>query len=252
MPVIIEDLSIGEPMNHARIGYENFVSDATVTATSETTDFPANAIKNPFTYESWKPSVDPATLDIVFDSSKLINYVGLSSQDITGTINIKNGTTTIATYAATGVKETILFLLEDRNITNLKIEIIGSGTLGVVYAGSVLEMVRPFFADYAPPTLSRSNKVLSNMSEGGEFLGNSIIRKGLKDSIQWENLPAQWYRDNFDPFVEDCQTQPFFIAWNPLRYPDDVIYAQSTKMISPKLNGIMNLMDVSMTMKGLA
>ena len=51
--------------------------------------------------------------------------------------------------------------------------------------------------------------------------------------------------------MEFAQTEPFFIAWNPLRYPDDVIYAQSTKMIEPTLNGVNNFMDVSIDLKGL-
>ena len=54
-PSIVENL-LEYPLTHARIGYDNFVPDSTVTASSAEAEYPADAVQRENTYERWKPT----------------------------------------------------------------------------------------------------------------------------------------------------------------------------------------------------
>jgi len=258
MPVVIEEnTNFERPLNHARICYDNKVIDATVTATSEQTNFEATAVQNPFTYEFWRPNSQTASLTIAFDSSQDIDYIALGSQNLKGEITIKNGSTEVITYDATGENENILFLIKERSFDSLVIEIDSTsygelaGSLGVVYAGKTLEMYRPFFEGFTPFLRSRTTKILSNKSESGQFLGKSIINQGYRANFEWDNLPSKWYNEHFDAFVEKALQYPFFVAWNPLRYPDDILYCEVNQDIIPTFTGTKDFLRVGFRAEGI-
>ena len=87
--------------------------------------------------------------------------------------------------------------------------------------------------------------------EGGQWLGRSIIRKGVTTSYQWRHLKAAWYRQYFDPFVKSARTTPFFIAWRPETYPNEVAYAWAKSDIRPSNMGIRDFMEVTLSVEGL-
>jgi hypothetical protein len=122
--------------------------------------------------------------------------------------------------------------------------------LGVWYVGETLAMQRGLYGGHSPITLSRTTVVRATKSEGGQFLGRYIVRAGVRTSAQWSNLTASWYRENFDPFVEAAREYPFFFAWRPSQYPEEIGFCWMDGDVAPRNQGQRNYMSVGIDMDG--
>ena len=80
--------------------------------------------------------------------------------------------------------------------------------------------------------------------------GSSVVRKGYQNDYAWRHLNPVWYRENFDPFVKAAVTAPFFIAWRPEGYADEVVYGWTQGDITPDNSGPAGFMGVSMSVTG--
>lgn len=299
MPVIVSPAlaaaeSFAFPLTHARIGYQTFVPDSTITASTEAAGFPASAVALSMTYEKWKPTALPATIEFVLPADSDSDYVGIAAHTLGSAgctvaveyaYSLTEGETaffqshneldggpslsmdfaaqeyelleesyTAAETIAPSDDSAIMVLVKETMARYWRLTITGSTIpeIGVVYIGKVLAMQRMIYGGHSPGTLSRQTDIRPTRSEGGQFLGRSIIRQGLATSFQWENLKAQWYRDNFDPFVEAARTAPFFIAWRPEDFPREVIYCWTSSDISPSNQGVKDFMSVGFSAQGHA
>lgn len=252
----------GFPATHARIGYDNIVPDSEVTASSEASGFPASSVKNATTYDRWKGNGPLPTL-IVHKASgpnaPLVNYIGIAAQVLASTIididySEDGETWTFLESIEPSDNSAIMLLFETVQARYWRFTISGgaeSPEIGVLNIGQALTMERPIYGGHRPGKLSRRTSYSNNMSESGQFLGRSIVRRGYKESFNWQNLTAAWYRENFDPFVAAARTKPFFIAWRPATFPDEVLYAWTNDDISPSNSGGRDLMTVSINVEGL-
>lgn len=249
----------GYPLNHARIGYQTLTRGAVITASSEDAMWPASALGNGLTYERWKPTSVPAWVQ--FDAGQPVecDYFGLAAHNL-GTV----GAVFAVQYSDDGSSwstveavqpaddKPVMLLFEPITARYWRITLTEAvGFIGVAYIGRVLEMQRGMYGGHSPGTLSRRTEILPNRSESGQFLGRSIIRQGLATSFDWSNLTARWYRDWFDPFVEAARRYPFFIAWNPLRFPDEVLYGWCNEDIQPTNQGRRDFMSVGFSVEAI-
>ena len=104
MPLIISPSLVNNeaitPLNHARIGYDNLIRSATVTTTGgEESGFPADAIERSTTWERWKPTNLPATIDIDAGSGDTASYLGIAAHTLGST-----GATIQLEYSADNVE----------------------------------------------------------------------------------------------------------------------------------------------------
>jgi hypothetical protein len=148
----------------------------------------------------------------------------------------------------------LMLLFNQVNTRYIKLSFAGASvfSLGVVYAGSTLDMIRPFYAGHTPDSMGRMTTIKPTKSVGGQWLGRSIIRKGFNSSYSWKNIPVDWYRSNVDPFAVSAQSYPFFIAWNALEEPEDCLYAWTDKDISPTLQGQRDLVEFGFDVEGVS
>lgn len=258
MAVLIEDsYSPKYPLNHARIGYEDVTDVYSATSGNASADL----AKTWQTYERWKPDASPATLTATFPETT-IDYIGIGAHTLGVTdsivfeVQVSGSWVTVDPGVVVGMEapdnEAILLLMGQRSATGVRVTITYSGdvpTIGKLAAGKALEMARPFYGGHEPIMLSRNTVRRPNTSERGEWLGSTLVRQGRQGGAQWEHLEASWYRQNFDPFVSHAQRNPFFFAWNPLRFPD-CVYASLTNDVQPSNMGIRSLMSVSISMRG--
>lgn len=266
MSVVDDTTSNDQPMTHARIGYQKI--SGLVDASTADDGFPASAADSPLTYSGWKPTTTPAWWKIDAGDNQTVNYVGIASHTL-GTVGASvkvqygDGSSPESWSDATSVHEPaddspILFLFDAVSAPSwrLYIDIDTSPQtmplLGVVFIGSVLEMPRMIYGGHTPITLARNTVVRPTRSERGQWLGRSIIRGGSVGSWSWRYLDPSWYRTYFDPFVEAARTQPFFIAWRPGDFPDEVGYVWTSGDIRPGNMGVKGFMEVSLEAEGLA
>jgi hypothetical protein len=248
-----------QPLTHARIGYQKI--SGTITASSTADGYDAEYPDNELTYNFWKPDSMPATWEVDAGTASDCNYIGIAAH----TLGTDSVTVTAQYYdgdlsswvdidsTLPGDDSPIMFLFDSVSWTKYRLSFSGSTAprIGVVYMGVTLDMQRGIYGGHSPLTLSRQTTIRPTMSESGQFLGRSIIATGCKTSWAWSNLGPFWYRENFDPFVEHCRTKPFFIAWRPSKFPNEVGYCWTSSDITPTNNGNAGYMDVSVTATGL-
>lgn len=248
-----------EPLSRARIGYRTITRNATVTATSEAPGFPASAIRHPLTYERWAPAVAPATLTIDAGALVTADYVGIAAHTIGSTgatvaiSHSEDGTTwTDVLQTAPTDDKAIMALFEPVMARYWRIRIDRVAEIGVVYIERALAMQKGVSGGHSPGTLSRQTVIEPSRSVTGQFLGRSIVRRGFQTEYEWEYLDPLWYRANFDPFVAAAIRDPFFIAWRPDKYPEEVLYAWTDRDIAPRYMRIMpKLMQVRLNVEAI-
>ena len=112
-------------------------------------------------------------------------------------------------------------------------------------------MTRTIFGGHSPITLSAKTEYRNSVSETGQWLGRSIARQGTETEYSFTLVDDLWYRENFQPFVESAKTNPFFIAWRPDLYPDEVAYVWTTEDIKPQnRGGSTRLMNFAFSVEG--
>ena len=250
-----------QPLRHSRIGYKTWtrsLGPGDVTASSEADGFPADAPLRADTYERWKPAGAPATWEVDLGAMQEVSYVGIAAHTIHSA-----GAAVVVEYSddgdawdgfgefAPGDNKAIMFLAEAVEARYWRITLTGGAPeIGVIYIGPVLAMQRPIYGGHSPITLSRQTTLQQSKSRGGQFLGQQFRRKGLTGDAQFANLGPDWYRSEFDPFVREARRFPFFFAWRPTSFPQEVAYAWTDGDIQPTNSGTRGLMDVSWQMVG--
>ena len=259
--VVIQDLfDPAVPLTHSRIGIESIGRTGTVSASSEAAGFPAIAAANPLTYEFWSPTASPAWWRVDAGSAVTVDYVGIASHNLgtrgsTVTVQKSDDNSTwddVDSHTPT-TDAPIMFLFAPESARYWRVSVTGNDlAVGVIYIGKVLEMQRAAFAGINPVDLSRRTTIRPNVSEGGQWLGRSVIREGVATSVGFRHLTNAWYRANFDPFVEQARSYPFFFAWRPEGYPTSVGYVWTNSDIVPTTMGIKDFLEVGLDMEGLS
>jgi len=256
MAVMFENGYTPPNPTHARIGWQDAIES--ISATSAESAQPASSALTYQTYERWRPTSSPATLTASF-SAQTIEYIGIAAHTLriadSVTLEVRQGSTwtpvTTDLVSWPQDNEAIMVLIEPRQLTGVRLTIEYSGdapTVGKMAAGKVLAMRRPFYSGHAPGMLSRSTRRQPSVSEGGEWLGNTVIRQARSTTLSWEHIEANWYRINVDPFVQHARGKPFFVAWNPLRFTD-CLYGMLTGDVSPQNMGIRDYMAFSIDVR---
>ena len=95
-------------------------------------------------------------------------------------------------------------------------------SLGDVRFGERLEIPSGIPKPFKLLSESRESTRLINKSEGGQKLGNSVIRFGIKGhSLKLRNLTPAWVRTNWPDFAEHIEKKMFVLQWDDTNYPDE-------------------------------
>lgn len=176
----------------------------------------------------------------------------VSSTGETWTIN-QSGADVAQLFIDADNDKPLLFLDTIRNAIKVRITLSGGTAprIAVIYVGLSLWMQEPIRGMHAPIPLSRQTILEQQLSRGGQFLGQNIRRRGYTGSVKFDNLDADWYRTNFDPFVQSARRFPYFFAWRPGERTDEVVYAWTGDDIAPAYEGFMDFMSVSWNLQAL-
>ena len=268
MPIIITPayvLALALDQNNPHIAYQTWVRDrapAAITVSTETAQGPKDAPLRPDTHEFWQADVLPATWVIDLGAAKDVDYVGIAGHTIGSsgaTVKVEHSPdnivwTDFASDLAPVTDAPILFLDVSLSRRYWRITLTGVGDppkIAVIYIGEVLVVQRSIYGGHSPAVLSRDTTLYQNMSDGGQFLGQYVKRRGVNGRVSLRHLKAGWYRANFDPFVKAAREFPFFFAWRPVDWPLEVAYGWADADIRPSNMGIRDLMQVNFDFKGV-
>ena len=104
-------------------------------------------------------------------------------------------------------------------------------TVSHLRAGTATVLARPMYVGQSPSdrTVSR----ISNRSDSGKYLGDTVISDVRSYSISQDNTKPQFVRDFVVPFLKHARCigtmgfgpcGSFGFAWRPEDYPDEVLY----------------------------
>lgn len=245
-----------------KIGYENLFTKGTVSVTSENASFPKENGYDWFTDDFWQPTAGGTqriSVDMGVDTA--VDYVAVVAHDLYtqgASIRLQNSPDGVSWFNVgdeiTPSDNTALMRVFAEatarywavRITSPTGNIVSIGTVSV---GKSMTIPIGFFVGYQPPRLNERHVRLVSNSENGEFIGQTVIRKGLNDALRLEYLTPAWVRSTWKDFAAHAVRTPFFFAWYPSKYPDEVVYI--TDVDDPEAsNQHQKFMSVNMSMRG--
>jgi hypothetical protein len=248
--------------NNARIGWQSIVSAATVGASEQAGDHPVLNLKNPATYLFWRGTTSAAHTITVTPAGAppTIDYLGIARHNLalkqyTLQSSPDNSVWTTIVSATPADNRPIIHVFPPVTAPFFRLQI-ASGSpvsqIAVLYLGRILTLERRLMVGHTPLPFGRSRDVSSGVSESGQYLGRVKRAETLETKVTMQNLTAEHYRDDIDPFFDAAATTPFFWAWRPDRRPGDVGFAWmkgEPSMVNQRNNG---MVEIDFQMQGLA
>lgn len=254
-----------------RLGINNLyrAAGATVTASAEDTandGHKENAYKEGFTHDFWKPgSSGSHWLAVSLGSSATADYVAVAAHDLNqhaGSIKAQYSTdggmswndAHSAVTPGTSQPVMILFTAVDAADWRLFISSTGAVSIGAVHIGGVLKMPGTLAAPWSPPYLRRDVRYVNDRTEGGAFVGRSIISKGAEFPLQFQGVELDWIRNTWEPLVRSIEQYPFFFTARDVAASglseSEVVYAWTTRQ--PRSSYVSNVHgDIQLQCRGL-
>ena len=269
MSVIIQAGLVGVqyPLDHPRVGWA--ARPGTATASSADAGFPATAAQDPRTITAWRPTSLPATWTLTFPADQTLTYVGIAAHDLGSSgcgvgLQVPDGVGGWSFLRGTRTQPTndgaMMFLLVPVTTSAIRVRITDPGsatlpTIGHIRAGLVVEFPRRAQFTGLPITEARQIEYAFNQSQTGEWVGQTIKRRGLSFDVTVNNLSEDWTEGPYAPFRDHADTgQPFFYAARPVKYPEEVAYCMASDMImSERTIGNRNISrSLTMRLRGYA
>lgn len=245
-------------LNNPFFGYQSFVTAGGIAADSEDADYPASNLANVLTFSDaeWRSASTAAqNIEFTIADTDPCDYAAIAGHNFgTAGISIKwqvyDGSTwnDVTSEQVVDDDTPLIFRFEAQPVNPGIRLVLGAGSeaprAAVIYIGPSLVAQRRIYVGHAPLKMARNTEVLAGMSEAADFLGRVVIGEHLGTTIDLKNLTPAWYRSYFDPFLVAAKTRPFFFAWRPEDYPDEVGFCWLTnkpKPVNQRNNGMMSV-----------
>ena len=258
-------------MTLARIGYRTIsrAAGAVVDASTEIAGYPARAAANELSYEGWQVG-DGEWWRISTTTPETCNYAGvlhnLGPRRYRLRVWSQAGTILHASHNI--VDDSPLMLLFNNATSNdWRIEIDDNGAaagtepvgyvplIRVAFIGRALVMPHAIYGGHAPLRMQRDAIKEPNMSNSGQHLGESLIRRGESGSYAWQHLDPAWVRTHVEPFAQYAASghNAFFAKWRPTDYPNENFYGRVVGRVELTNMGIgPGWMSMNMSVRGFA
>ncbi len=241
LSAVAETLSLNNPT----ILYRNFVTAAGISATSAEADYPASNLANLLTHSSavWR-ATSTAEQELVFTIAELEYIDGfgiaghnLGSAEIGLTIEVYTDGAWVEVYDGMPANDApLLFRSDLYPVSQVRLTLAEGNEpaeIAVVQIAPLLVVQRRIWMGHTPITMGVVTDVVGGMSQSGAYLGSIVLGEYNSTAIDLKNLTPDWYRENFDPFIRAAKTQPFFFAWRPVDYPDEIGFCWLTNNPKP-------------------
>lgn len=249
------------------IGWHSIVTVDNVTADEEATGYPATNLANPITSAGagWRgETAIEQYVTVLTDSGEDLDYLAVArhnfgSAAIAVSVELRADAgdpwTEVAGPIIPAHDGPLLFRFDAQPAYQVRLKLAAGDEApraAVMYLGEALIVQRRIYVGHTPITMGRNLTVANGRSESGAFLGRVVVGEGRSTSVSLQNLTPAWYRDEFDPFVVDAGERPFFFAWRPGEYPDEVGYCWLTSDPRPANQRNNGMLSVTLEVNGIA
>ena len=262
--LVLNEAEAAIPLSYPRILYDDVWRAGTVTASTEAAGFEAANVADGLTWDYWRPTALPATIEVECAAAADVDYALLAAHTLgSGECTVQgqyhDGSDWVDLFEAyaPGTDRVLAFLFTQATASRFRFVIDGGETMpsiGIAMMGKALAMQRGVTLNHRPVTLSRRTVARPQISEGGQLLGRSIAREGVQTEIEFTNLEAGWLRAYFEPFIESARVHPFGWVWHPIGYPAEVALLWTPsghEDIRPEHSGLPDRMDVAFEVEGI-
>ena len=254
MPIQFEDDELQSLLSDLPIIYwRNVVTAGIVSSDTQDPSFPISNVANSSLALLWKQDITDSPLAlpdfITIDTTGLgpINYIAIAGHnfsvaDVTVALMGSSGAGLGSPLHqdsppegefVTGFRPTdngpIIFMFWEVENAVFRIMINNIGTtpaeVAVIYAGQYTVLEEGIQADHTPLPLGKVNDFVLGQSENGSFLGRIEIGSWAESPATISNLSKDWIRNELLDFLDFAAEEPFFWAWSPFTYPDEVAFA---------------------------
>jgi hypothetical protein len=258
--LVLSEAETGE--NRPLIGWRNIVTTANIVADTTASGFPASNLANSATFLGWKANDTTAQyLTITPGSADDIDYVGVTTHNLASAgiaVSIEgddgSGYVELVAPVIPATDGPLLFRFTAGSFVGLRIKLASgdaAASIATVYAGKLLVLQYKAWQGFTPPPLGRTASVTNGRSESGQFLGRIVTGRQVVSKVPLSLLDPDWYRANLDPFLESGRDDPFFFAWRPDDYPDEVGYCWLTNDPQPQAESPHSLYALTLEMAGV-
>lgn len=242
--------------------WDNILQDATVSTSSQTTVGDGKNTLDNNTYDFWIPVSLPASITFTLPTQKAASYLGIASHSLFSS----NCSVSLEYYDGTSWVSVTSLTIEDDNslivafpyteATQWRLSITGSEapSIGVVFLGTSLLFKTGILPGYTPIYMGENIDLYNSTSLNGQFIGNSVERRGYESSFQLNILDRDFVEgqsfQSFRRHYNDGGT--FFFASDPDGHREDVAYCRRKEggEIRPTLPNDGIFYSVNMSLEG--
>lgn len=232
--IIVLNLGLEAVDNGGYIGYDNvFKKGGTVTASSEATGYAKENAIDYLPFTRWKPTAASSEwIKVDHGTAYACDYLAVYGHTLAAsvaTIKAQYSTDNASwsdahTEVMPATTEPLMVIFNRQTARYWRVLVNGTSAaeLGVVYVGQILQQEVGFQPGFTPAGLGRDDEVLVNSSRSGQFIGQSVLRRGESTQMAFNEMSQSYARDEYDPFLDHAATKPFFLAWNQDDFPSEV------------------------------
>lgn len=242
--------------------WDNILQDTTVNTTSQTEGGDGKNTLDNNTYDFWTPVSLPATITFTLPESRGASYLGVASHNLHSKgcdiyLGYYNGTSWVNAASPTIEDDNSLIVAFPYiEAAQWRLHISGSEapSIGVVFLGTPLLFKTGILPGYTPIYMGENIDLYNSTSLNGQFIGNSVERRGYESSFQLNILDRDFVEgqsfQSFRRHYNDGGT--FFFASDPDGHREDVAYCrrQEGGEIKPSLPNDGIFYSVSMSLEG--
>jgi len=245
--LVLSDLVEGNP-DAPLLGWHNLVTVDGIAADEQDASYPATNLANPSTALRWQAqTTGDQYITFTVSAGAPIDYLGIArhnlgsgqvtvSVEIPHEVNEGEWREVVAEFIPANDQPLVLpFEAVTTSVIRLRLQPdLAIPRMAVVYVGALLRLPRGLQPGLVPPTWAANDEVVAAQSEAGDYLGAITLQRSLSFSVSVQYLNYDWWRANMPSFIEHARSRkPFFFAWLPATYPDEVGYAWTQSDIRP-------------------
>lgn len=229
----------------------------------------ANAVSGT-TYDYWMPNVTATTaqFSVKLPAAAALNCFGIAAHNLGtlgGSVFMQRSTDGGATWSTAGLgglapadNSPVMWRVASTGIDSADWRLNFTGLtagaklyVGVAFFGTDMIFPRRFYRGFAPPITPSEVQLQSNVSVGGNLLGNSIVAQGTTLTAQFGHLTPAYVRGTLLPFIPYFNAgKGFLFGWRPTTFPQDVRYCwREGGVIRPVNSGPLDFMSIDMAMR---
>lgn len=215
------------------------------------------------TADYWRPAVSETIRSLVLDFGEVIGaqFAAVAAHNL-GTLGAlvrvqHSPDNTAWTTAGSFTPENdnpiaFRFLFTERRYWRLVITgqaITEAVAVGVFYLGNEIICPARTYQGFRPVITPTNVRLQSNVSQGGNLLGSSVVQEGSSIRLALEHIPSEFIRSaEWIDFQRGFNRgRPAFFAWRPAKYPQDLHYVwRDGGVIEPDNTGPRDMMSFQM------